>query len=92
MGSKKSMKELDYPPNFWGRVYWDFLDFPKKIWGLGAPSSMVPGTPEIGHLGVPDPIEGGVPQTPNFFWEVQEVPIDSAPKIRWVVQLLLGFF
>ena len=42
----KTMKELDYPPNFWGRVYWDFLDFPKKIWGLGAPSPMGPGTPK----------------------------------------------
>ena len=95
MGSKKSMKELDYPPNFWGRVYWDFLDFPKKIWGLGAPPLMGAGTPQmakIRHLGGPGPHRGWGPQTPNFFWEVQEVPIDSAPKIRWVVQLLLDFF
>ena len=35
LGLKKSMKELDYLPNFWGKVYWDFLDFPKKFWGLG---------------------------------------------------------
>ena len=73
MGSKKSMKELDYPPNFWGRVYWDFLDFPKKIWGLGAPPLMGAGTPQmakIRHLGGPGPHRGWGPQTPNFFWEV----------------------
>ena len=56
MGSKKSMKELDYPPNFWGRVYWDFLDFPKKIWGLGAPPNGGPGTPQVGIRGVLGPL------------------------------------
>ena len=38
------MKELDYPPNFWNIVYWGVLDFSKKIWGLGAPPPMGPGT------------------------------------------------
>ena len=32
------------------------------------------------------------PQTPNFFWEVQEVPIGPPEKIKWVVQLFHGFF
>ena len=75
------MKELGYPPNFWGEVYWDFLNFPKKFWGLGAHPL----------YGAPGPIEGMGPQTPKFFWEVQEVPIDFTPKIRWVAQLLHGF-
>ena len=36
LGLKKSwMSWLDYLPNFWGRVYWGFHDFPKKFWGLG---------------------------------------------------------
>ena len=88
------MKELDYHPNFWGNVYWDFLDFPKKIWGLGAPPPMGPGTPKCLILdiwGGPGTDRGRGPQTQNFFWEVQEVPIDFAIKIRWVVQLLHGF-
>ena len=88
------MKELDYPPHFWGRVYWDFHDFPKKFWGLGAPPPMGPGTPQMPYFVVPGPIRGGALRPQIFFWEVQEVLIDSAPKIRWVVlvQLLHGFF
>ena len=82
------MKELGYPPNFWGEVYWDFLDFPKKIWGLGTPPPMGPGTPQMPYFGVPDPIGGGSLRPQIFFWEVQEVQIDFAPKIRSVVQLL----
>ena len=89
------MKELDYQPNFWSNVYWDFLDFPKKIWGLGAPPPICTGTPQmpkIRHLGGHGPHRGWGPQTLKFFWEVQEVSIDFAPKFRRVVQLLLGFF
>ena len=89
------MKELEYLHNFWNIVYCDVLDFSKKIWGLGAPPPMRPGPPEmvkIRHLGGPGPHRGWGPQTPNFFWKVQDVQIDSAPKIRWVVQLLHGFF
>ena len=88
------MKELDYQPNFWSNVYWDFLDFPKKIWGLGAPPPICTGTPQmpkIRHLGGSGTDRGRGPQTQKFFWEVQEVPIDFAIKIRWVVQLLHGF-
>ena len=48
---KKSMKELDYLSNFWYIVYCDFLDFPKKIWGLWAPPPMGPGTPKCLILG-----------------------------------------
>ena len=81
LGSKKSMKELDYPPNFWSKVYWDTLDFPKKIWGLGAPPPMGPGNPHMPYFGVPHPIGGEAPRPQNF-GEVQEVPIDSATKIR----------
>ena len=61
LGSKKSMKELDYPPNFWSKVYWDTLDFPKKIWGLGASPLMGPGTPQMPYFGVLGLIRGGVP-------------------------------
>ena len=89
------MKELDYPPNFWSKVYLDFLDFPKKIWGLGAPPPMGPGTPKcliLDNMGVLVQIGGGALRPQIFFWEVQEVQIDFAPKIRWVVQLLHGFF
>ena len=41
------MKELDYQPNFWSNVYWDFLDFAKKIWGLRAPPAICMGTPKM---------------------------------------------
>ena len=67
LGLKKIMKELDYPPNFWGRVYWDFHDFPKKFWGLGAPPPMGPGTPHMPYFGVPGPIKGGAPRPQIFF-------------------------
>ncbi len=73
MGSKKSMKELDYPPNFWGRVYWDFLDFPKKIWGrwplpLWGPGPPIP--PKQLKSRPWAPYRGVGPQTPKMFWEV----------------------
>ena len=32
------------------------------------------------------------PQTPKFFWEVQDVPIDPTEIIKWLVQLCHGFF
>ena len=35
---------------------------------------------------------GWGPQTPKFFWEVQEVPICHPQKIKWLVQLFHGFF
>ena len=88
------MKELDYHPNFWSNVYWDFLDFPKKIWGLRAPPAICTGTPKMPyfrHLGGPGTDRGRGPQTTKIFWDVQEVPTDIAPKIRLVVQLLHGF-
>ena len=89
------MKELDFPPNFWSKVYWDLLDFTKKNWGLWTPPPICTGTPKylkIRHFGGPGTDRGRGPQTPNFFWEVQKVPIDIAPKIRMVVQFLHGFF
>ena len=46
----------------------------------------------MGNVVVPGPIEGVGPQTPNFFGEVQEVPIGPPEKIKWVVQLFHGFF
>ena len=42
---KKSMNKMDYSPNFWSKVYWDFLDFPKKFGGLEAPPTIALGTP-----------------------------------------------
>ena len=86
------MKELDYPLNFFWRTYWDFLKFPQKIWGLRAPPPIGPGTPPNASFGGPGPHMGWGPQTPNFFWEVQEVPIGPPEKIKWVVQLFHGFF
>ena len=74
------MKELGYPPNFWGEVYWDLLDFPKKIWGLWANPFYGARGPYMGYMGPPGPIDGMGPQTPKFFWEVQEAPIDFTPK------------
>ena len=56
------MKELDYHPNFWGNVYWDFLDFPKKFGVCGPLPLSVPGPPKcliLGILGVPVQIAGG---------------------------------
>ena len=76
------MKELDYPPNFGGRVYWDFLDFPKKNLGSGGLTPYGAWDPPNALFWGPGPHKGWGPQTPKFFWEVQEVPIDSAPKIR----------
>ena len=70
LGLKKSMKELCYLPNFWSKVYCDFLDFPKKIWGLGAPPPMGPRTPQMPYFRVLGPIRDWAPrglQTPNFF-------------------------
>ena len=86
------MKELGYPPNFWDKVYWDFLHFPKKIWGLWVHLFYGARGPPDGVYGTPGPIEGVSPQAPKFFWEVQEVLIDFTPKIRWVAQLLHRFF
>ena len=94
-GSKKYMKELDQPLNFLGRTYWDFLDSPKKFWCLGAPPPMGPGTPkqpQISLFGGPGYHRGWGPQTPKFFWEVQEVPIGPPGKIKGLVQLFHVFF
>ena len=82
------MKELGYHPNFWSNVYSDFLDFPKKKLGLRAPPAICTGTPKMPYFryfGGPSTDSGRGPQTPNFFGEVQKVPIDIAPKIRMVV-------
>ena len=37
LGLKKSMKELCDLPNFWSKVYCDFLDFPKNVLGAWGP-------------------------------------------------------
>ena len=44
------MKELDYPATFWNIVYWDVLDFSKKIWGQGAPPYMGPEGPKMPYF------------------------------------------
>ena len=59
---KKSMKELEQPFNFFWRTYQDFLDFPKKFWGLGPSPHIGSGTPQMPHLGVPGP-----PDPQKFF-------------------------
>ena len=87
---------MDPQANFLKKSLLGLPGLPKKNLGsVGPPPLWGPGPPkwvQMGHMGVPGPIEGVGPQTPKFFWEVQEVPIDSAPKIRWVVQLLHAFF
>ena len=68
----------------------------QKKFGVWGPSPLRgPGTlqmPHLGHLGGPGPPIGWGPQTPKFFWEVQEVPIGPPEKIKWLVQLFHGFF
>ena len=46
----------------------------------------------MSHLGVPGPIGGGAPRPQKIFWEVQEVPIGPPEKMKWLLQLLHGFF
>ena len=51
-------------------MYWDYLDFPKKIWGLRAPSPMEPGTPQNPQnslIGGPRPHIGGGAPDPKIF-------------------------
>ena len=48
--------------------------------------------PHLGHLGGPRPHRGEGPQTPKFFWEVQDIPIGLTEIIKWLVQLCHGFF
>ena len=43
-------------------------------------------------FGGPRPHKGEGPQTPKFFWEMQDVPIGPPEKIKWLVQLFHGFF
>ena len=78
--AKKSMKEMDPQANFFKKSLLGLPGLPKKILGsVGPPPLWGPGPPkwvQMGHVGVPDPIEGVGPQTPKIFWEVQEVPID----------------
>ena len=61
------MKELDYLPNFWSKVYWDFLHFPKKIWGLWAHPLYGAPDPPNGACGGSGPHRGGGPKDPKFF-------------------------
>ena len=57
-------------------MYRDYLDFPKKIWGLRAPSPMKPGTPyeardpprpQNSLIGGPRPHIGGGAPDPKIF-------------------------
>ena len=68
---------------------------PKKILGSEGPTpygAVTPQMPYFRHLGGPGTDRGRGPQTPNFFGEVQEVPIGPLEKFKWLVQLLHGFF
>ena len=89
------MKELDYPPNFWGRVYWDFHDFPKKFWGLGAPPPMGPGTPKCLILAiwrVPAPIRGGAPRPQIFFGKSRKSQQTLPQKLGRQSNSFMDFF
>ena len=68
----------------------------QKKFGVWGPSPLMgPGTPKCPKWGIwrpPGPHRGEGPQTPKFFWEVQDVPIGPPEKIKWLVQLCHGFF
>ena len=54
-------------------MYWDYLDFPKKFWGLGPYPLYGAQGPDLscfGGIGGPGPHRGWGPQSPKFFWEV----------------------
>ena len=78
--AKKSMKEMDPQVKTYVKSLLGLPGLPKKFLGsVGPPPLWGPGPPHapFGPIwGVPGPIEEVGPQTPNFFWEVQEVPID----------------
>jgi len=42
----------------------------KKIWDMGGPTYHVAQDPKMPYLGVSGPIVGGLPQIPNFFWDI----------------------
>ena len=65
---------------------------PKKNLGSKGPTQRGARDPQFGYLGGPGPPIGWGPQTPKFFWEVQDVPIGPPEKIKWLVQLFHGFF
>ena len=67
---------MNHSPKLVKKVYWVLIDFPKIFLGLWAHPIYGAGGPPNGVYGAPGPIEGVGPQTPNFFWEVYEVPID----------------
>ena len=52
-------------------MYWDYLDFPKKILMSRGPNPYVARDPQKQLLGVLGPIEGRTPRGPRpqkFFW------------------------
>ena len=56
---------------------------------LEAPTRMGPRTHIMPHLGVQGPMLGGT-SNPNFFWEVQKVPIGPLEKNQ-VTRLTLSW-
>ena len=80
LGLKKSMKELGYPPNFWDRVFWDFLDFPKNFWSLWAHPLYGSRGPHIPHLGALGPHRRGGPTDPKNFLGSPGSPNRLYPK------------
>ena len=65
---------------------------PKKFLVFGGPTPYGIQDRKIGLFGGPRYHRGWDPQTPKFFWEVQEVPIGPPQKIKWLVQLFHVFF
>ena len=65
---------------------------PKKLFVVGGPTPYGAQDPPYALFWGPGPHKGWGPQTPKFFWEVQEVPIGPPEKIKWLVQLFHGFF
>ena len=63
-----------------------------KILGSGGPTYYGARDPPNASFGGPRPHGRWYPQTPIFFWEVQEVSIGPPEKFKWLVKLLHGFF
>ena len=64
----------------------------KKILVVGGPTPYGARDPQITLFRGPGYHRGWGPQTPKFFWEVQEVPIGPPGKIKGLVQLFHVFF
>ena len=92
LGLKKFQEGVEVATQFLGQSLLGLSGLPKKFLESRGPYPLGGQGPQNRVFGGAEPHRVWGSQTPNFFWEVQEVPIDFAPKISWLVQLLLGIF